>query len=316
MAEYVVVDPADNKARADNGGHLFMADAFLGRCPDVANCCYKCYEYWWVFWDCDAHGWSDILYAGAVCITDGQITGQWIDTLKGENVILCGRIWLVECNEGYCQDQFDCESCENEHEGPTIGPSAPDNADETCCGDPCPCPHDPELASRSDPPETIKLAFANIHANPICSRNTVAPYENWRMDFSGLTGRSFTFTYPFTAGIAVDVKVLECRGTGVGDPDANNCDCIPDEDVTVSATLYYGYIDVVWTFAAGVDGQATARIFFDTTDDCRDGVFPLPETSTNWYDMLHGAVIKTVCVAGGGGGGGGEAFGMDDGLIE
>jgi hypothetical protein len=85
----------------------------------------------------------------------------------------------------------------------------------------------------------------------------------------------------------------ECR-EGAGDPDVNGCRCAPTDDVTVSATLHIGFIVMVWTFRGGTE---TATINFGGSLDCYESAIKLPEASggENWYDLLHGVIIKTVC---------------------
>lgn len=297
MAEQAIVDD-DGAVFMDAGGKAFVTVSD-GECPDIPNCCRLCFEVWFSEWVCGS-GWTDVDLLGTFCLPDDTPTGAWISKQPWEGGLRdsgpCVQYFYRACADPTTctladPEPYPCAPCDGTTDAPAAAPT--EDVSAVCCDD-CPCPSEPG-GTRSGSPTSYTLSFENIQSSPKCSRVLDSPFENWRMDFSGLNGQSYTFGGGCPSSYDVDVKVRECHGTGVGDPDANGCDCGPTDDVTVSAVLTPGQISVVWSYRGGTTGPAI--ITFPYSYDCHEEVFHLPEATggENWYDMLHGLIIKTVC---------------------
>jgi hypothetical protein len=312
VAIFVLVDPTNKKVRVDNGGKAFVQDNV--DCPDVAHCCFQCVEIWFSMWDCTEGGWTDPAYLGPGCVPDNWQTDMWTRDPRFTRDDPCFLYYFALCNDPICDSQADCESCRDEN----LAPSAPLTADRTseCCEAGCPCPNtevDCGCGTRGDPessftPARIALGFFDIQSSPKCSRLTDAPFENFKIDLSGLNGHSYQITIGAECRGSVDVPVRVLKCDGEGDPDANNCQCVPNEDVTTSAKIWLGqsldtgftgtlFLEVIYD-VRGV--PAVLHFPLDFTACCNEEAESLPDAdgTENWYDLLSGVIVKTPCGGG------------------
>ncbi len=288
---------ADASRRLVTGVDRKILQTVDGDCPAaIGSCCFNCYAIYYSQFSCDAGEWSAPVGGDIVCLPTDPFPDQWIDQglLVGDPPVACIRQFKRLCaSPTVCNTDTDCDAC-----SPTPPDPPGDDVSDGCCDTGCPCVSSECSSCAGHTPTTVSVSFFRVQSSPKCSFLTVDPFEVWQMRWEDVNDN--TYVLESVGGCvfctAVPVKVLQCLGDGSG------CDaCTPDSDVTISATLCvdfsFGspniYVDVVWTYAAGVDGEASARIRFGNVGCCEAVVTRLPAItgSEAWTDPMEGLVV-------------------------
>lgn len=119
---------------------------------------------------------------------------------------------------------------------------------ESCALDP-----DPGCCTPCPTPDTVHVTILAVAASSNCSYEVAAPFRVYKLDVSGLVGRTFALPYgpadccwEDTFDVTAWVRMLRCIGNGTG------CGaCVPSEDITTSSSVkitfcHNGTVSFTW----------------------------------------------------------------------